>query len=375
MIDLLLKLGGFQAIILAIFLFKKKINNKANLILSFLVFSFGISCIFYSFNSLEFYLRFPHLIRLNWGIPLIFGPLVFLYTSSLIKYNGGYKKYYLHFMPYVLNLIILMPFFIKSSEEKIQVLDYFTASITTGIDRYFVYDFILRLVISVISLYYAFKSLNLIREYREKLLNEYSNSEQIILQWLRVLLYSFMIISIVFIGASIITFGDRYAQFDYNVFYFVSIFILIYILSYKALSQPEIISLKYLDLQVQENVRPEVNKKNLSKAAIRLENYVYKEKPYLNGDLTASELARNLQISRHQLSQILNGELDKNFYDYINELRVEEFKKRISLPKNSHLTLLGIAFDSGFNSKTTFNTIFKKNTGLTPSEYKKSKNK
>ena len=91
--------------------------------------------------------------------------------------------------------------------------------------------------------------------------------------------------------------------------------------------------------------------------------------------MTASELAKGLQMSRHQLSQVLNEQLGKNFYDFINEYRVEEFKSRIQLPENNHLTLLGVAFDSGFNSKTTFNTIFKKTTGLTPSDYKKTINK
>lgn len=375
MVDLLLKLGGFQAIILAIFLFRKKTNNTANLILSFLVFSLGISCLFYSFNSLEFYLRFPHLIRLNWGIPLLFGPLVYLYTSSLIKGPEQTKKYFVHFLPYVINLIILAPFFIKSSEEKIQVLDYFTASITAGIDAYFVYDFILSLTISISSLWYAFESLKLIGAYRYKLLNEYANTEQLMLQWLRVLLYSFMFISIVFIAVSIITFGDRYTQFDYNVFYFLSIFVLIYILSYKALSQPKMINFAYMDPEIKKTLGPKVRKKNLSQEAIRLQTFMSKQKPYLNGALTASDLAKDVQLSRHQLSQILNEELGNNFYDFINEYRVEEFKNSIGLKENGHLTLLGLALNAGFNSKTTFNTIFKKATGMTPSAYKKNINK
>ena len=99
--------------------------------------------------------------------------------------------------------------------------------------------------------------------------------------------------------------------------------------------------------------------------------YTNHKKPFLNGELTASELADELEMSRHQLSQILNYQLGLNFYDFINEYRVEEFKSRLKLSENNNLTLLGIAYDSGFNSKTTFNTIFKKVTGLTPSQYKK----
>ena len=375
MIDLFLKLGGFQALILTVFLFKKKTNSKANLVLTFLVLSLGVSCILYSFNNLEFYLKFPHLIRVDWGIPLLFGPLIYLYTSLLIDRKQQNEKYYIHFLPYLLNLLILFPFFIKPAEEKIQILDYFTASITSGIDIYFFYSFFLRIAISVISLSYAFKSLKIIRVYRNKLLDEYSNTEKLMLEWLRILLYSFLIISIIFICVSIITYGDRYPQFDYNVYYFICIFILIYILSYKALGLPKTIGLSYIDEIANVNIKPKVYKKNLSKHAFRLKAHVHSEKPHLNGELTASELAKGLQMSRHQLSQVLNEQLGKNFYDFINEYRVEEFKSRIQLPENNHLTLLGVAFDSGFNSKTTFNTIFKKTTGLTPSDYKKTINK
>jgi len=132
LIDLFLKLGGFQALILSVFLLKKKPNSKANLVLAFLVLSLGISSIFYSFNNLEFYLKFPHLIRVDWGIPLLFGPLIYLYTTLLIDRKQQNESYYVPFLPYLLNLLILFPFFIKPAEEKIQILDYFTASITVA---------------------------------------------------------------------------------------------------------------------------------------------------------------------------------------------------------------------------------------------------
>ena len=372
MIDILLKLGGLQALMLAVFLFKKRTNNNANLILAFLIVSFGVSCFFYGFNSIAFFLNYPHLIRLDWGIPLLFGPLIYLYTVSLINGESSIQKQYIHFLPYLLNLIILVPFFIKSSEEKIQILNYFTASITSGIDKYYYYNFFLRLAISIISLSYAYKSIKVVHDYRRKLLNEYSSTEKMKLDWLRILLYSYVIISFIFILVNAVTFGDRYPHFDYTVYYFLFIFIFIYMLSYKALSQPKIVILTSIDIPQSNRKRSLKKEMKPSIEAIQLQEYIQKKKPYLNGELTASELAQELKISRHQLSQILNEELGKSFYDFINEYRSEEFKERIQLPENNHLTLLGIAFDSGFNSKTTFNTIFKKTTGLTPSQYKKT---
>ena len=196
MIELILKLGSIQALLLGVILLKKKINNKANVILAILVFSLGVSCLLYSFNYLDFYIQFPHMIRVDWGIPLLFGPLIYLYTSFLTNTSIRFKEtHYLHFLPYLINIAILIPFFIKSSEEKIQILDYFTASITSGTDNYFRYNYILQIAIAIISISYTIKSIKVIKAYSNKLLNEYSNIQKIKLDWLRLLLYSFFIIS------------------------------------------------------------------------------------------------------------------------------------------------------------------------------------
>jgi AraC-like DNA-binding protein len=93
-------------------------------------------------------------------------------------------------------------------------------------------------------------------------------------------------------------------------------------------------------------------------------------KPYLKPNLTILELASDLNISTHFLSQIINENFKLNFFDYINKYRVEEVKEKIIDPKYSEYSLLGIALDCGFNSKSAFNRIFKKFTGQTPSEFK-----
>tara|TARA_R110002073_G_scaffold312586_1_gene484088 strand:- start:13374 stop:14483 length:1110 start_codon:yes stop_codon:yes gene_type:complete len=366
MIELLLKLGGIQALLLSILLVRKKTNNNANVILAVLIFFLGLSCLFYSFNSLDFYVNLPHLIRIDWGIPLLFGPLIYLYTKFLTGAKNQ-KKLYLHFLPYLLNLSILTPFFIKSGEEKILILDYFTASITGGTDLYFYYGLFLQLASSIICLSYAAEGLNVLNKYNNTLLNEFSNTHKQTLKWLKFLLISFIALSILFIGTYIITYIDPYPSFDYNVYYFFLLFVLIYVLSYRALNQPEII------VPVEMSTMPKIKQKVVenTEEILKLKEFMLHEKPYLNGEITASELAKELSISRHQLSQLLNNHLSQNFYDFINEYRVEEFKKRIQSQENNQLTLLAIALDSGFNSKTTFNTIFKKATGMTPSQYKK----
>jgi AraC-like DNA-binding protein len=94
------------------------------------------------------------------------------------------------------------------------------------------------------------------------------------------------------------------------------------------------------------------------------------EKLYLDNDLTLQKLADRVNISTHNLSEVINSKLNLSYYDFINKHRVEEFKNRIANPANDKYNMLSIAFDSGFKSKGTFNSIFKKFTGTTPSEYK-----
>ncbi|NJK95779.1 MAG: AraC family transcriptional regulator [Bacteroidales bacterium] len=98
------------------------------------------------------------------------------------------------------------------------------------------------------------------------------------------------------------------------------------------------------------------------------------KKPYLEPKLTLNALAAELNISVNYLSQLINQYQGKNFYDFVNGFRIEEFKSRVLSPKNQHLTILALAFDSGFNSKSSFNLAFKKHTGLTPSEFLAEKN-
>lgn len=104
----------------------------------------------------------------------------------------------------------------------------------------------------------------------------------------------------------------------------------------------------------------------------RLLDYINKNKPYLDSNLSLRSLASQIDIHPNQLSWLLNENIGKNFNDFINHYRVNTFKTLSKDPKNSHLTLMGLAYDSGFNSKTVFNTSFKKETGLTPKQFSKA---
>ena len=110
----------------------------------------------------------------------------------------------------------------------------------------------------------------------------------------------------------------------------------------------------------------------IKKYSKELEQIMMDYKLYLNPDLSLKDLASYLELPANYVSQLLNLGFQKNFSEYVNTYRVNEFKERVLLEENKGITIMAVAYDSGFNSKTVFNTFFKKIEGTTPNTYLKS---
>ena len=124
-----------------------------------------------------------------------------------------------------------------------------------------------------------------------------------------------------------------------------------------------------MENQPEKYIKSKLKDSESKKYAAQLEDFMTKWKPHLDNNLSLKDLAVQLGMSANQLSQLLNDTFHKNYYDFINGYRLDEFIKRYSDPKNRNFTMLSVAYDCGFNSKTTFNTFFKRITGQTPTEY------
>ena len=138
-----------------------------------------------------------------------------------------------------------------------------------------------------------------------------------------------------------------------------------YVAFHKIIYQSE--ALVILSRKKKELMEPDA----VASCIARLQQHMQDERPYLDPELSLRTLSKQLPLHPNQLSWLLNESIGKNFNEYINHYRVEAFKKLSNDPKNKQITLIGLAYDSGFNSKTVFNTYFKKETGLTPKEYLK----
>ena len=170
-----------------------------------------------------------------------------------------------------------------------------------------------------------------------------------------------------------------FMPFDPYEISFISLTLLTFLFGVFGFHQPSIFGeVVRLDHRAESPV-PETDSKKYQRSGLKqkdaaelvnkIRKYMVIEKPYLDRELTIYDLSNQLRISRHTLSEVINEHMGKNFYNLVNEYRVKEVKERMKDIEYKHLTILAIAYDSGFNSKSSFNTIFKEKTGHTPSEY------
>jgi AraC-like DNA-binding protein len=362
--------GFINALVLSILLLTNRRNHLAKLYMIALVLTTTFQTILNAFDAREFFLLNPHLSKISWLIPSLFGPLVYLFTKKLCSDPPVFKKSDLiHALPFVAYLILLLPWFLKSAVEKRSYLDNFEKA---SIDDFgFLNQFSILLILG-----YLLMTLRFLRGFRKNIEETFSELSQKRIEWMSLFAYGVLIV--LFISA-LGFYGSKWnipgidAIYHYN---YIPIVLLVYWIAYKALLQPVIFEIPLKVDNQQESisekyVRSGMNDEKAELLYHQLVGYMKNHKPYLDPELNIYQLAQLLGMKKHHLSQVINDKAGMNFFDFINSFRVEETKKNLSEKNGRNLTLLAIALDSGFNSKATFNTAFKKFTGLTPSDFEK----
>jgi AraC-like DNA-binding protein len=216
----------------------------------------------------------------------------------------------------------------------------------------------------------------LVYKHQQNLKNIFSfTSEKITLNWLKIVLFSFLATYIVLYITGAWYLIENRSFYVNNInpieFSYIGLTFFAFAFSFFGFRQLAVYSKKE-----ETEEKPKYESSGLQESEIAghlkaLSNIMSKQKPYLNEKLTVSDLADMLKISRHHLTEILNEHLGKNFYTFVNEYRLEEVKQKLIDDRMAHFTILAIAYECGFNSKSSFNTLFKQDTGHTPSEYRK----
>jgi AraC-like DNA-binding protein len=222
---------------------------------------------------------------------------------------------------------------------------------------------------------YWFLSYKKLLKHQKNVLLYASSTQTVDLAWLRRFLLGLAVL-IVTMTADIV-FEITLMRHIASVFY---LFVAFY-LAYFALQQKAIFNEKRETDLALKNIIEEEEQPNLQRKQVltdeqlltlktKLAAIMQDQKPYLNSELGLPNLATMMQLSPQELSYLINAGFDNNFYGFVNGYRVEESKMLLNSPKHQHLSMVGIAFEAGFNSKTAFYTAFKKTTGLSPTEFK-----
>ncbi len=297
---------------------------------------------------------FPFTIFYSYGVCIWF--YVVYLTNSTRKFS---RKDLLFFIPSAIYVAFRLILFAQNLEFKNRFGENYYVPL---IDPFV---FVTETVWNVAFLYFAIKHY---RKYRAWLNENFSDTEKIKFDWLRNFLYVFtfiVVLSAIFDFTNNFIFKLSYIQY----FYFELILAFVtYYLAVAGYLRSKTIELDFTPKAEEiEAKKSLLSEKELGRLKAKLQNLMEVEKNYLEPNLTLTDLARRIGVNSTVLSYTINNGFDKNFNDFVNEYRIAEVKKKLKNADDS--PLLGIAFDSGFNSKATFNRAFKKFTGVSPKEY------
>lgn len=342
--------GILQGIILSLVLFSIKNGNfKANKFLAICLFFLSVSMFLHVFAEHLSVINFiKHELIVNL-ISLLYGPFLYFYIRTLTLQTFKFqKRSFLHFIPFFILLISSYILYVLFRDLYSLIL--YIIKITTFIHvfLYLIYLFIL------------------LKRYSNKIKESFSTLDKINLNWLKYLLIIFIIIWI----SAVISESFLIISWDY---FWMLVSILMYIIGYFALWQPEIFKIEVKDeVLIKDNKyeKSSLTFEMAEKYFIKLKELMEKEKPYLKAGLTLPDLAKMLNISTHHLSQLLNQKSKQNFFEFINQYRIEEAKRLIKNLQYKNIKIVEIGYEVGYNSISSFNNAFKKNTSLTPSIYR-----
>ena len=345
-----------QSVLLSLFLGGRK-QNKALYnylliallsVLSLLVISSWIL----SNKSNPSLMKYVHIVN---QLSYLIGPLLYFYILSLLNEKFILERnHLLHALPCCAVIVYLVIKF-----------NFIPIDITCRSN-----EILIGAVLFLITLIYFNLALFQLKQYGFSLKDMWGKIEDPRLVWIRFLLIGFFMIWL----AKLLFFIIWDVMGNYKVcphtsnLYFLVVFIFLNSTVFIALCKPEIFKRngKYQNSKLSDEIKKQYSQK--------LTAYLEVEKPYLNPDLNMLMLSRQLKLPVRYLSQIINETFGSNFYKVMNQFRIEEFKRILS-QSSATKTYLEIAYEVGFNSKSTFNAAFKKITGMTPREYQKSNSK
>jgi len=333
-------------------------NLKSNKYFSILLTVISLSYFYVLFLSNDIIISIPFIFGGMQKSAFIFGPALYLYFMSIVRKKFRFdRRKLVHFIPFFLYTAVMMPVYFSSSPRKIELYTKYMPCFNS------VFFFIfLHFLSYMLYTYFFIKNNGVI------ILKKFKGVESIAVNWFRYL--SLMSLAV---GCFCFIMYCFYLLFNYSPLILNTVtdcvlVLLLHILAYRGIRRIEI--LQYLpgsrDKKYQKSGMNRLQAENYTEAVIQ---YIEREKNFLNSELSLKSISSALSISEHHLSQIFSQYMQIAFPDYLNRLRIEEAKKSIKTLPDDY-PVMRIALDVGYNSKSTFNLNFKKQTGITPTQFK-----
>ncbi|MDX1315159.1 MAG: helix-turn-helix domain-containing protein [Eudoraea sp.] len=305
------------------------------------------------------------------GVSFLFGPVVYFYFRAQVNRDFQLERKHLwHLLPYLAYFAYEISAFVRGPEA---------VQMRQASDYNLVMSYILRFALWASFIFYLSKCLIIYRKYRAWYIHQFSNTELVNFRWFRDFIYA-MIFWLLF--REVMNVLDAVFDLDFyqDWWWNLALVAVVFYIGLAGIAQRQPALIHYeLDGDshpggqvrgLQPDLETDVDEVK-SEIATRLNSLMEKERLYLQPDLNLRELAQHLQTSSSQVSAAINQVFQQNFNDYVNSLRIEEFIRLYQM-HGDKFTLLSLAFESGFNSKATFNRAFKKIKGSAPKEFLKS---
>jgi AraC-like DNA-binding protein len=323
--------------------------------------------------------NFPNIIFVGGFAYYIDAVLLYFYVKSLVFHDfRPTRKEAYHLIPLMLFAFFMLVVFYRFPFSK--RIEWINTEMFVYSKQYITADFLCKML----RVFYCVASFGLILKYRSMLTDTRSHFEKINILWLKILVIGFLAVTILEAILSVTKFIGLMTHFDFQhyslaLFEFIglsgyyALFVLVvtlvftsmrYFVNFDSVTQPK---------EVEQPKKPIPEKLLNPEFAQKIDSSMRSNKHYLLADITLDMLAEKLDMPPKDLSMIINRHFNSNFYEFINGYRIEEAKHLLIDPKNKHKTITDIYLEVGFNSKSVFNTFFKKIVGTTPSEFRHQK--
>lgn len=366
------RISVFVSLLMAFFLLTVKTENKlANRLFAwfFIVSAIDLS----GFFVIAYIQDYLDLMIFRWTICLLAMPLFYLYVLSVCYSDFKLKwKHLLHLLPIILVNLVFLPRLYLASDADMKLL--------SGDLEHMPEIYLIQILIEFQYVFYIVSAFLILKKYREIYLENYTNPSTSTYKYL------FQMTTVFLIAHCLVALKNVLRYSDYRqIFLWLNVVVgsvALYItcwLVMKALNHPELFRGINSKIQLTKDILPEVEEKTESKKVqddaistqiSRLKQYMAEREPFLDPSLTIQELANQIDIPVRDLSVLINHHMDQHFFDFVNEYRIQKAMGILKDQSRSQLTVLEILYEVGFNSKSSFNTSFKKHTNLTPTAYR-----